>query len=84
MVSPVREEVYAITCSRLFTLILKEIPPGNSIERVYIAIYVYVREISFTEFIIPNNKVELTRRVQPQEKSNKRKSTSRIGLNIYI
>ena len=65
MIYPLHEEWDAITCSQLFTLRLEEIPPGNSTERGYITITIYIRAIGFSEFIRPNNKVELTRRVQP-------------------
>ena len=57
MVSPVREEGYAITCSQLFKLILKEISPGNSSEMVYIANTVYIRVIWFSEFIRPTTRL---------------------------
>ena len=45
MVSPVREEGDATTCSQIFHIRLKEIPPGNSIERGNISITVYIRAI---------------------------------------
>ena len=47
MVSTVPEEGDAINCSQIFTIRLKEIPPGNSTNRGYIAITVYIRAIGF-------------------------------------
>ena len=46
---PVHEEGDAITRSQLFHVRLKEITPGNSTERGYIDITVYIRAIGFLD-----------------------------------
>ena len=49
MVYSVLEEGDAITCCQIFHIRLKEIPPGNSTERSYSAITVYIIAIGFPD-----------------------------------
>ena len=51
MVSPVREDGDAITCSQIFTLRLREIHTGNSTERGFMSITIYIRGIGFSDMV---------------------------------